>query len=444
MSFIARGLPIVQRICAALVTIAAAAHVNEAGANEILIRDATVHTVSAAGRLAHTDVRLREGRIVEIGPALKAGVDAVSIDAQGRPLTPGLFGGITALGVEEVSLEPSTVDHALAPGVQTPPLSPRPRPEFDLMTAFNAKSVLIPVSRVEGISFAAVAPSSIEGGSFVAGQGALVTLDGRWDAELPGSRALYVHIGEAGATAPGASRAAQWMLLEQLVSEAAANAVWVEGDERQLSAAGRTALRSFLRAGRVAFRVDRAADLLQVLRFARRAGIRPIIVGGAQAWMIASELAAAKVPVVLDPFLNLPGNFDQLGARLDNAARLHAAGVQIAFTLGEMGTHNARKLRQGAGIAVAYGLPWDAALAAITAAPAEIFGVAAERGRIAVGQVADLVLWSGDPLEVTSVAEQVWIAGVAQSMRSRQSELRDRYLSRAQVGKDPSVSARPN
>ena len=115
---------------------------------------------------------------------------------------------------------------------------------------------------------------------------------------------------------------------------------------------------------------------------------------------------------------------------LENAARLHEAGVPIAFTQLVSPTHNAFKVRQAAGVAVAHGLPWDAALAALTSGPAEIFGLGAELGRIAPGYAADLVLWSGDPLEVTSVAEQVWIDGLPQPMRTRQTELRDRYRPR--------------
>ena len=154
--------------------------------------------------------------------------------------------------------------------------------------------------------------------------------------------------------------------------------------------------------------------------------MRPVIVGGAEAWQVAAELASAKAPVLVDPFVNLPGNFDQFGATLENAARLHKAGVTVAFSQSGDASHMARKLRQGAGIAVANGLPWDAGLAAITANPAAIFG-AGDRGRIAVGQRADLVLWDGDPLDVSSLATQVWIGGEAQPMVSRQTLLRDRY-----------------
>jgi imidazolonepropionase-like amidohydrolase len=158
--------------------------------------------------------------------------------------------------------------------------------------------------------------------------------------------------------------------------------------------------------------------------------MKPVIAGGTEAWVVAADLARDKVPVILNALANLPADFDRIGARLENAALLQKAGVTITFMLDDEPTHNARKLRQTAGIAVAHGLPFDAALAGLTANPADIFGVGATRGRIARGQVADLVLWTGDPLEVSTLADQVWIAGRAVEMRSRQTELRDRYLER--------------
>jgi len=125
---------------------------------------------------------------------------------------------------------------------------------------------------------------------------------------------------------------------------------------------------------------------------------------------------------------DLPLSFDAVGATLENAARLQKAGVKIAFTFDDPSPHNIRKLRQAAGIAVAHGLPWDAGLAALTRNPAEIFGILATNGSLERGHPADLVLWSGDPLEVTTLADRVFIQGHAQVMRSRQTELRDRYL----------------
>jgi len=390
-----------------------------AAAQDLLIRNAKVHTVSERGTLERADVLVRNGRIAAVGTGLAA-AGATVIDANGRALTPGLFGGVTALGVEEVSQEPTTVDNA-SPHGDDQGMPSEARPEFDVTLSFNPDSAVIGVNRVEGITYAMVAPAGVSGTAVISGQGTVARLDGRADAMVTPSRTLFANI------KAGVSRASQFMLLEQATRESKATPQMRDADFRLLTPTGREVLARYLNGGRIAFSVDRATDIRQVLAFTQKQGARPVIVGGAQAWQVAAQLAQAKVPVILDPPVDLPDSFDQIGATLENASRLHEAGVRIAFTnLGD-GTHNARKVRQAAGVAVAHGLPWDAALAALTAHPAEIFGVGAEYGRIAPGFVADLVLWSGDPLEVTTVAEQVWIDGRAQSMRSRQTDLRDRY-----------------
>jgi hypothetical protein len=403
-----------------IVALAGAAH-----AEDLLIRNARVHTVTERGTLERGDVLIRDGRIVEVGTGLTAGAGSKVVDANGRSLTPGLFGGITGLGIEEIELEPSTVDRAPSYGGSGGPFAPRP--EFDVTPAYNPDSVAIGVNRNEGITFAMVAPTALGTGQMFAGQGEIARLDGRIDAFMPASRTLFLDLGASATAATGNSRAAQFMLLEQATREADPTKRLQDGDPRLLTPAGREALARYRNGGRVAFRVERAADIRQVLAWSERNGVRPVIVGGSQAWRVAPLLAKARVPVVLDPLVNLPGTFDQLGATMENAARLHRAGVPVTFTHFVAPTNNAHKVRQAAGVAVAHGLPPEAALAALTSAAAEIFGVGGHLGRIAPGQSADLVLWSGDPLEVTSVAEQVWINGQPMSMRSRQTELRDRY-----------------
>jgi Amidohydrolase family len=386
---------------------------------EILIRGATVHTASAKGVLKNTDVLIRDGAVAAVGSALPAPAGAMIIEAKARDLTPGMFGGLNTIGIDEIGGESSTVDSSL--NLKSPSWDQQWRPEFDLSSSFNPHSVTVPVTRVEGITWAVLNPSS--GDSIMAGQGAAVTLDGRYDAVLRGTHSLFVQMGNGGARLAGGTRAAEFMLLEQAIRESRAPGAPTSG--ALLHSSGREALTRYLAGGRVVFQVDRAADILQVIAFAQRNGMKAIIAGGDEAWEVAKELAKADVPVVLDPIDDLPADFDHLGSTLDNAARLHKAGVRIAFSGPE--TPQARLTRQLAGNAVAHGLPPEAALAAITSAPAEIFGLGATRGHIAVGQVADLVLWSGDPLEVTTLADQVWIAGSAVEMRSRQTELRDRY-----------------
>ena len=394
-----------------------------AAAQDLLVRNATVHTAGARGTLQGADVLVRDGRVAAIGTGLDAG-GAPVVEAGGRPLTPALFGGITGIGIEEVSAEDPTTDASLGLGALTQEMTVRP--EFDVTLAYNPASVLVPVARIEGIGWTLLAANATHGGSIIGGQGGVVRLDGSPDPIGP--RALFVQLGAGSAELTGNSRAAQWMLLDQLVDEARGR-ISPESHHSLLTPAGRDALRRYLDGGgRVVVGIHRAADIRQLLRWADRHDVRIAVSGGAEAWKLAPQLAAAGVPVFLDPLQNLPGSFDSIGSTLENAARLHAAGVRVSFAQAGDNSHNARKVRQLAGNAVANGLPWEAGLAGLTRVPAEILGVAGDVGTIAVGQRADLVLWTGDPLEVSSVAQQVWFDGRAIPMRSRQTELRDRYL----------------
>lgn len=390
-------------------------------AQDLLIRDATVHTATAQGTLAHADVLVRDGKIAAIGQNLTADGVAV-VEAGGLPLTPTLFGGISGIGLEEVSSEIFTRDDALALGATAKDIVVRP--EFDVTLAYNPDTILAPVARVEGIGFTLLPATPTPGGSIIGGQGAVVRLDGTPDPVGP--RVLFVRLGGGSSEFSGASRAGQWMLLDQLVSELRGA---VPADMAHLTPAGREVLARYIGGGgRIVFEVQRAADIRQLLRWSGRHGLAIAISGGAEAWKLASELAAAKVPVFLDALAGLPADFDQIHATLQNAARLRAAGVAVGFSPSGDGSHNARKNRQIAGNAVAHGLPWEDALAGLTRVPAETFGVADAIGSIAVGKRADLVLWSGDPLDVAHTARQVWMDGRPIPMRSRQTELRDRYL----------------
>ena len=392
----------------------------------LLIRNATVHTASERGTLHNADVLVQGGRIAAIGSGLSS-ASAQVVDAQGRPLTPALFGGITGIGIEEVSGEASTRDTALALGEDAKHMVVRP--EFDVTLAYNPDSILLPVARVEGIGFTLLTAGSTPGGSIVGGQGAVVRLDGEPDPAGP--KVLFVALGAGASNLTGASRAGQWMLLDQLVDELRGR-IPAGSDIALLTPAGRAAFKRYLDdGGRVVAQVNRAADIRQLLRWSQRHAVKVAISGGAEAWKLAPQLAAANVPVFVDPLVNLPASFDQIGATLENAARLRAAGVRVGFTQSDDASHNARKVRQLAGNAVANGLPWEDGLAGLTRVPAETFGVGDRLGTISVGKLADLVLWSGDPLDVAHTAQQVWLGGRAIPMRSRQTELRDRYLREA-------------
>lgn len=391
-------------------------------AQNVLIRNATVHTAGSQGTLRNSDVLVRNGIIQAVGSGLSAPAGVDTIDAQGKPLTPAFFAGITEIGVEEVSGESATDDSSVSLSNLQPV-----RPEFDVTLAYNPASVLIPVTRVEGYGFTLLGASA--GGSFVAGQGGILRLDG--SADPIGPRALFVRLGSGASELSGKSRAAQWMLLDQLVAEARGR-VPSDSPHALLTPAGRAVLARFLAGqGRIVVNVNRAADIHQLLRWAKKENVRIAISGGAEAWKLGAELAQAKVPVFVDGLADLPADFDQIGATLENAARLDAAGVSVGFSQAGDASHNARKLRQHAGNAVANGLPWEKGLAAMTRVPAQAFGVDDRLGTIAPGKQADLVLWSGDPLDVINTAQQLWLGGKAVPMRSRQTELRDRYLRQA-------------
>lgn len=392
-----------------------------AQAQNVLIRNATVHTASTQGSLNDTDVLVQNGKITAIGRNLPNTGNAPVFDAGGKSLTPGLFGGLTDIGLEEISQEPTTVDANLNLKTGDSGLIENLRPEFDVTRAYNPRSTLLAIARVGGISYTGL----ITNGSLLPGQGGVVRLDGSFE---PLRRTPFISLGNGKLNQSGSTRAAQFMILEQAFAEAKA---LTPGDERLLTNAGRNALNAASLGSRFFVLVNREADIRQVLKLADKVGIRIAIVGGSEAWRVADLLAASKIPVFLDAMENLPNSFEQIGATEENAARLQRAGVSVSFINSNDASHNARKVRQIAGNAVANGLPWQAGLAGITSAPAKALGVDAQIGSIEVGKTADLVLWSGDPLEVSSVATAMWLSGKTTPLVSRQTLLRDRYLAPA-------------
>ncbi len=384
-----------------------------AGAQDLLVKNASIHTVDENHALIEGDVLVTEGVIREIGHDLSGPAGVPVINAAGRPLTPALFAGVTAMGLADVGAVASSVDSYLSElytGLM--------HPEFDVRTAYNPNSSVVPVARVEGFGFALL--SARTGDRSFAGSGGIVRLDGGYDSH-EGGRVVFLDLTGTSAAFVGGSRAAHWMLLRQAFAEMDRKN---PQELKLITSAGQRALREAREDGVFVVRVHRASDILQLLQFAAEEELRVVIQGGREAWMVAEQLAEAGVPVVINSLDNLPADFDSLGARLDNAALLHAAGVPVMFS--EDRATNARKARQLAGSAVAHGMPKQAALAAMTRIPADVFG--ASPRVIEEGARADLVLWSGDPLEVTSFADQVVLGGVPDPMISRQTRLRDRYF----------------
>lgn len=383
-------------------------------AQAVFINDGTIYTMSSQSTMQNADLLIRDGVVRAIGNELTAPADATVIEANGRPVTPGFFAGITNIGLQDIPMEKNTVDAGL--NLQSM------HPEFDVTPAYNPDSTLVPITRIEGFSWTVLGAN--RAGNFVGGLGRGVLFDGGYES-FAGDSVLFIDIGSDASEQSGGSRAAQWMLLNRAMQEATSEDVQWSPDT-VLTLAGREALRDVSTQGTIVFDADRASDILQVIRFSQQHELRAVLRGGAEAWKVADELAEAGIPVLLNPLENLPRSFDQLGARLDNAALLHAAGVTVSYHTDE--SNNARKIRQVAGNAVANGLPYETALAGLTRSPAQIFGMGELAGTLQEDSPADIVIWSGDPLEVTSAADQVIIGGQIIPMVSRQTLLRDRYL----------------
>jgi imidazolonepropionase-like amidohydrolase len=268
----------------------------------------------------------------------------------------------------------------------------------------------------------------------LSGLAAIVNL-GDTDALDKRGAAMVVTLGEGGSHFAGGSRTAAWLVLRNSLDEAVDYRDH-KGDfergmrrEYQHSIADLNALQSVISGDTpLLVNIHRASDIETLIALTDEYGLDAIIVGGAEAWMVADALANADISVILQVTSNLPGNFDQLNARRGTAGILAKAGVLFALSDSQSESNNARNITQSAGNAVADGLSWDIALHAITLAPAQIYGVADNVGSIEAGKAADIVIWPADPFELTTYADQVLINGVVIPMESRQTMLRDRYL----------------
>lgn len=403
---------------AVLATVVAAA---AAQAQTTAITNARIHTL-AGPVIEQGTLVIRDGRIAAVGADITVPENARVIDAGGKIVTPGFFDASTSLGIVEIGGISGTDDSGTSVDRLTA--------AFNVADALNPLATAIPVTRVEGITRAVLVP---DGNTILRGQGVLIHLAGERASDMivRNPVGVYVTLGESGANRAGGSRAAAMLLLREALQDArdygANRNAFMAGNRRDyaLSRLDLEALQPVLRRDvPLIISVNRAADILNVLRFAEEENVRVILSGVEEGWMVAADLAEADVPVVLNSMNNIPG-FDNLGATLENAARLYGAGVTVM--LSSFDGSNVRNLRQVAGNAVSYGLPHEAALAAVTRVPAEVFGIDDDYGTLEVGNDADVVVWSGDPFEFATEAEQVFIRGHEQPEETRQRLLLERY-----------------
>lgn len=384
-----------------------------------------IHTMQSREPIDNAAILISDDQIVAVGSNLDLPDGVTIIDATGKVITPSFMNSATQLGLVEISAVEETNDHSVSAG----PLGAA----FDIQYAINSQSELIRQARADGLSRAITYPGNTAMSPF-AGLGALLRL-------IPGSTvlekpriALFVEIGGQSSAGSGGSRSAQWVLLRNSLDEATSHRPSRRPLGHRDSFLERLDLDTLkdVTDGILPLVIDtnRESDIRQAIVLARDYEIQVIIKGGIEAWAVADELAAANIPVILDPSINIPLYFDYLNARSDNGAILDEAGVTIAFKVSSIHTSfNAGfSLREVAGLAVSNGLDYHAALKALTVNAAKIWGLENRYGVLAAGRDADLVIWDGDPFEPASAPVAVFIRGQQVSLNTRQTELRDRYL----------------
>ncbi|NBB25192.1 amidohydrolase family protein [Porphyrobacter sp. SLTP] len=377
-----------------------------------------------------------DGKVVFAGaptPGQTFTTDVV-IDAGGAWVTPGLFATVTTLGLADVS----AVDESNDITARETPFSAA----LDAATAINPTSQHILVHKAAGITRAAT--SMMPSGSIFAGQGAIIDLDGDAKPVMQARAFQMINLGEGGADRAGGSRAAAHALLRSALREAQAlvgkpgipeTTEIGKDDEVFLSRFDAEALVPVVTGRQKLYvAVDRMADIRAVLALKTEyPKLDLVLVGVTEGWLVANEIAAAGVPVIANGLNDLPETFEQLGATQSNAGRMAKAGVTVAINAESL--QNPRRLQQVAGNLVALtrmpgasGMDWGKAFAAISSVPAEISGMGGKAGVLKPGALGDVVMWTGDPLEVGSVPTKVFIAGVEQDLTNHQTRLRDRYI----------------
>jgi len=407
-----------------------AAVATSAGAQTVAITGGRVYPVSGPP-IENGTVVIRDGRITAVGAGIAVPAGAQRIDATGKWVTPGLINSATELGLYEIGAVNETRE-AIAVGREGIAAA------FTAWEGLNPASVLIAPARNEGITTVVAAPA---GNLLVTGQAALIDLVDGSAADMI-VRAPLAMIAQVG-NAQGANLGARGELLvrmRELLEDArafAANRAAFERNQARRYSASRPDLEAMIPVvqGRLPLIVaaSKASDIEAALKLGRDYGLRLMIAGAAEGWLVADQLAAAKVPVLAGAMNNIPSSFSSLGTRQENVALLRRAGVPVLI-IGNSGggdeeAFNVRNLKQEAGNAIAYGLPWDEALRAVTLTPAEAFGLADRYGSLQPGRVANVVVWSGDPFEFTTRAEHVLVRGREIVTPTRQDMLTERYKS---------------
>jgi len=378
-------------------------------------------------------VVVRDGRIVAAGPGVAVPAGARTIDATGKWVAAGIVAGFTRMGLVGVDAVDQTND-ASARGTPF-------NASLDVADGIDMRVPAIAISRAHGVTRAIVAPESA--GSMFAGQGAVIDTGADTDAMTRPRAFQFIEFGEQGARIAGGSRPALFAAFRNALAEArdyakSPAAFLAQSKDAMLLRRDAAALLPVID-GRMPLlvHVESGPDIVRVLGLVREfPAMKLVLVGASEGWTVARQIAAARVPVIASALNDLPAAFEMIAATQSNIGRMQAAGVPVS--IGMIDDNEARQAQQSVQLAGnlvgvgrvpgATGLDWAAAFAAITSRPAEAVGLGGEIGSLRPGRRGDVVIWSGDPLELSSAVEKVWIDGVEQPLFTRQTRLRDRYI----------------
>lgn len=402
-----------------------------AAAETIAITGGTV-AIGDGSAPALGTVVIRDGRVIAAGPSVAVPAGARTIDAVGKWVAPGMVAGFARIGLVGVDAVDETNDIRAGRS----PFSAA----IDVAPAVNPRVPAIAVSRAMGVTRAIIGPAAAA--NMFAGQGAVIDTGTDSDAVMRPRAFQFVEFGEEGARSAGGSRAAAHVFFRAALAEArdyARNPASYDGRSKDslLLRADAAALVPVVTGKMPLFvHVESGPDILQIIALKKEfPALRLVIVGASEGWTVARQIAAAGVPVLASALNDLPASFEGLAATQSNVGRMKRAGVMLGIgIIDDNDERQAQYLGQYAGNLVALtkvpgatGLSWAEAFAAITSGPAEIAGLGGEIGSLRAGRRADVVIWSGDPLELSSAPEKVWIDGVEQSLETRQSRLLKRY-----------------
>jgi len=387
-------------------------------AETVLIKGGLVH--SANGDTATIqDILISDNTIVGIGNNLIIDGNTRVIEVNGLPVTPGLISPMSNLGIVEINALDVTRDDEsdlLSAG-------------FSIFNAFNPHSTVIPWNRSNGVTSAISTPSA---SSFpIFGLGSFFVLDG--SLEINGSKdiAMFGRLGSS-----YGSRAETLSILESLLEIGRMVKSTPVEEILEMSLADQLELQSqdIIALGKVVndglpfvLETNRAVDILQALALKEKYGLNLVLASVEEASMVINQLKETNTPVIIDPMDNIPDSFDELGSSLELGKILDQAGIPIMFSTQR--SHNYHLMRQGSGNAVAHGMSYESAIEGMTSRVAEVFNLN-KRGVLKTGNLADIVVWDGDPLEPASFPRIVMIEGKIQSLSSRSTKLTERYTNK--------------